>query len=125
TLAHMREIVANLCARLERARLYQSAFEQAGQPLLIAEKDGTIVKMSAGIAARAPECAETETVAALLGGDVARQASPTSARVRFAGYDWQAQSVPLGSERWLIALERPGVVVGGGDWHAMTQALAG
>jgi methyl-accepting chemotaxis protein len=124
-LAHTREIVANLCARLERARLYQSAFEQISMPAMIAEQDGTIVKMSAGIATRAPECAQMETVAALLGSDVARLVTPMASEVRFAGHDWQAMSVPLGGDRWLIGLERPGVVVTGGDWHAMTEALAG
>lgn len=124
-IAYTREIVASLCARLERARLYQTAFEQSDQPALIAEQDGTIVKMSAGVAIRAPECAETDTVTALLGANVARLDETTRARVRFAGYDWRSVSVPLGSERWLIALERPGVVVAEGDWHAMTEALAG
>ncbi|WP_196260720.1 methyl-accepting chemotaxis protein [Pelagibacterium limicola] len=124
-LAHVSEIVANLCGRLERARLYQAAFEQIGQPVLIAAADGKIVKMSSGIAVRAPECAETETVEALWGTDVPRLEKPGSVRIRFAGYDWQAISIPLGQDRWLIGLERPGVVVAERDWYAFTQALAG
>lgn len=124
-IAYVGEIIANLCARLERAHIFQTAFEQAGQPAIIAQKDGTIVKMSAGVAARAPECAEMQSVAALLGGEVPRLDGPASATVRFAGHDWRAVSVPLGGERWLIGLERPGVVIGDGHWHEMTEALAG
>lgn len=124
-IVHMGTIVANLCARLERARLYQTAFEQLGQPALMAEKDGTIVKMSAGLVLRAPACAEKDSVRALLGADVPRSDGPEKTRVHLAGYDWQAVSVPLGQERWLIAFERPGVTIAQGDWHAMTEALAG
>lgn len=124
-IAYVGEIVANLCARLERAHLYQTAFEQSGQPAIIAQKDGTILKMSAGVAARAPECAETQSVAALLGGEVPRLDNPASATVRFGGYDWKAVSTPLGGERWLIGLERPGVVIEEAHYEEMTEALAG
>lgn len=124
-LGYTREMIANLCIRLERARQFQAAFEISGQPMLVADESGTIVKMSAGVAARAPECAQTETIAALFGSDVPRLEKPMKGRVRFAGYDWQAISTPLGSGRWLVALERPGVVMGEGHWYAMTQALAG
>ncbi len=124
-LAYAGEIIANLCARLERARLFQSAFEQADQPLIIAEKNGTIIKMSAGVAVRAPECAETESVSALLGTEVPRLGEKATIAVHFAGHQWQARSLPLGQERWLIGLERPGVVLAESEWRAMTEALAG
>lgn len=124
-LGYSREIIANLCARLERARHYQSAFELSGQPMLIADENGTIIKMSAGIASRAPECAETETIAALFGSDVPRRETALKGRARFANYDWQAISTPVGQGRWLVALERPGVIIGEGHFHAMTEALMG
>lgn len=124
-MAHVQAMVATLCQRLERALVYQAAFEQVSQPVLIAAREGAIVKMSAGIASRAPECAETETVAALLGGPVDLGDVPGVGKVGFAGHGWQVRTVPLQGEKWLVELQRPGVVIGTSDFEAMTEALAG
>src|SRR5690554_6702818 len=58
-LTYIKTMTANLCARIERALVYMTGFEQLSRPALIVDKAGTIIKMSAGLTILAPECAET------------------------------------------------------------------
>lgn len=118
-------LVANLCQRLERALVYMGAFEQVMRPVLVVDAQGTIVKMSAGLAALAPECAETDTAEALLGVPMPLADSRSTLGVRFAGAGWRASATPLSPDRWLIELDRPGVVIGEEALHAFGEAMVG
>lgn len=122
---HARAMVAGLCQRLERALVYMTGFEQLMRPVLLVDAQGVIVKMSAGLAALAPECAETDTAEALLGAPMPLGEGRTAMPVRFAGARWRASAIPLSPERWLIELDRPGVVIGEDAFHAFGEALIG
>src|SRR5690606_14500851 len=102
---------ANLCQRLERAMTYMTAFEALERPAMLVDGEGVIVKMSGGLAALAPECAETDTASALLGVEIAPQAEPATHEVTLSGHRFRATVSPLGNDRWLVEIDRPGRVV--------------
>ncbi|WP_276509768.1 methyl-accepting chemotaxis protein [Pelagibacterium halotolerans] len=124
-IEHMRAITANLCLRLERAMTYCTAFETLARPAMLVDGQGIIVKMSAGLTALAPECAETDTAVALLGIAVELEETPTSHAVALSGQRHIATASPLAPDRWLIELDRPGRVVPATVLDEIGQALAG
>jgi methyl-accepting chemotaxis protein len=124
-IEHMRAITANLCQRLERAMTYMAAFETLDRPAMLVDGTGVIVKMSKGLAALAPECAETDTAAALLGIEIAPQDDIATHAVTLADHRYLATLSPLGHDRWLIELARPGRVVPAHVLLDLGEALAG
>ncbi|WP_417583769.1 methyl-accepting chemotaxis protein [Pelagibacterium sp.] len=124
-IEHMRTITANLCLRLERAMTYCTAFETLARPAMLVDGQGSIVKMSAGLTALAPECAETDTAAALLGVAVALDVNRQSHAVALSGQRHMAMVSPLAPDRWLIEFDRPGRVVPAHILDEIGQTLAG
>jgi methyl-accepting chemotaxis protein len=124
-IEHMRAITANLCLRLERAMTFCTAFETLARPAMLVDGQGIIVKMSAGLTAQAPECAETDTAAALLGIAVGLGEAQESHAVALSGQRHIATVTPLAADRWLIELDRPGRVVPAHVLDDIGQALAG
>lgn len=124
-IEHMRTITANLCLRLERAMTYCTAFETLARPAMLVDGHGIIVKMSAGLSALAPECAETDTAAALLGIAVELGDDPARYAISLSGQRHVAIVRPIAPDRWLIELDRPGRVVPGQVLDEIGQALAG
>ncbi len=124
-IEHMRVITANLCLRLERAMTYCTAFETLARPAMLVDGQGIIVKMSAGLTALAPECAETDTAAALLGIRIEPGDDRASYAVALSGQRHVARVTPLVPDRWLIELDRPGRVVPAHVLDEIGQALAG
>lgn len=124
-IEHMRAITANLCLRLERAMTYMAGFEALERPVMLVDGEGVIVKMSRGLAALAPECAETDTASALLGLDVIPGEEPTAYAVFLAGHRHRATFTPLGGDRWLVEIDRPGRVVSARVLAEIGDALAG
>ena len=122
---HVRTLVANLCQRLERSLAYAGAFERLERPAMLVDGDGVIVKMSAGLTALAPECAETDTASALLGLTVALGPEPSALATRLSGQRWHARTAPISADRWLIELSRPGLAVPRDVIVDVGQALAG
>ena len=123
--AYINTMTANLCARIERALVYMAGFEQLSRPALIVDGAGTILKMTAGLTAIAPECAQTDTAAALLGIDIDLDAQERSAPVRLGGSGWHARWVALGPDRVLIELEKRGVTLPWPAYQGLCDALAG
>lgn len=124
-IAHMRAITANLCLRLERAMTYMAGFEALERPVMLVDGQGVIVKMSRGLAALAPECAETDTASALLGLDVMPGEEPAAYAVALSGQRHRATFTPLGNDRWLVEIDRPGRVVSARVLAEIGDALAG
>lgn len=124
-IEHMRAITANLCVRLERAMTYCAAFETLARPVMLVDGQGTIVKMSAGLTALAPECAETDTAAALLGITIGLGEASESHAVTLSGQRHIATASQLAPDRWLIEFNRPGRVVPAPVLEELGQALAG
>lgn len=124
-IEHMRAITANLCLRLERAMTYMAAFETLERPAMLVDGQGVIVKMSRGLTALAPECAETDTASALLGVTVVPQDEPVAYAVALSGQRHRATLSPVGNERWLIEIDRPGRVVSARVLAEIGEALAG
>lgn len=124
-IEHMRTITANLCLRIERAMTYVAAFEALERPAMLVDGQGTIVKMSRGLTALAPECAETDTASALLGVAVEPQDESAAYAVTLSGQRHRAMLTPLGNDRWLVEIERPGRVVSAQVLAEIGEALAG
>lgn len=124
-LEHMRAITANLCQRLERAMTYMTAFETLDRPAMLVDGQGVIVKMSKGLAALAPECAETDTASALLGIEAEFAEEACEHALTLGDHRYRARVSPLGHDRWLMELERPGRVVCARVLSDLGQALAG
>ena len=124
-IEHMRTITTNLCQRLERAMTFMAAFETLDRPTMLVDGQGIIVKMSRGLTALAPECAETDTAAALLGTEIVPGADVTTYEVTLSDYRYRATLTPLGHDRWLVELERPGKIVSSRVLTEIGQALAG
>ena len=124
-IEHMRTITANLCSRLERAMTYGTAFETLERAAMLIDGQGVIVKMSRGLTALAPECAETDTAAALLGIAITPQDEPVAYAVTLSGQRYRATLSPLGADRWLVEIERPGRVVSARVLAEIGEALAG
>lgn len=124
-IVFMRQITANLCQRLERAMVYTAAIETLSRPVMLVDGEGIIVKMSAGLTALAPECAETDTAAALLGVTVPLDGDTATLAIRLSGQRWHATATPIATDRWLIELSRPGVAVAATTLAALGDALIG
>lgn len=124
-IEYMRAITANLCQRLERAMTYMAAFETLDRPAMLVDGQGVIVKMTRGIATLAPECAETDTAAALLGVGIVLENEATSCDLTLGDHRYRATVSPLGHDRWLVELDRPGRVVSARVLSELAQALAG
>ena len=123
-IEYMRAITANLCSRIERAMIYMAALEALDRPVMLVDGDGVIVKMSRGLTALAPECAETDTAAALLGIAIEPGEETLSYAVNLAGLRYRAVLTPIGTDRWLVELERPGRPVSAHVLSDIAEALA-
>ena len=124
-IEHMRAITANMCLRLESGMTYCTAFETLARPAMLVDGQGVIVKMSAGLTALAPECAETDTAAALLGIVFALGDEPADYAIALSGQRHMATVSALAPDRWLIEIDRPGRVVPAQVLDEIGQALVG
>lgn len=123
-IAYVQGLVANLCQRLERALHFMAGFEQLDHPALLVDGGGRIVKMTSGLAALAPECAERDTAEALLGVALPAQGEPAPTVV-LNGRELVVRVTPLAADRALVDLSRPGLVVPRAAIGGLAEALAG
>ncbi len=124
-IAFVQTITANLCQRLERAMTFMAALESLERPVMMVDGEGVIVKMSAGLTALAPECAETDTAAALLGRPVDLEPRVGVFTVQMSGQRWRVHVRPVAADRWLLEFDRPGLSVSASTVSALGEALAG
>lgn len=119
-------IVAKLCARLERANQFKSAFAGLKQPALLLSPDGEILGTSHGLLAVRPQAEEGQSLDALFGegylqsgGGLAEEGLVTAGGQRFV-----ARRRDLGGGRILLELNPAGHFVADDDLDAFAGALA-
>jgi methyl-accepting chemotaxis protein len=120
-------IIARLCARLERANQFKSAFTGLRQPVLLLSHDGEILGASQGLLAVEPQAEEGQTLDALFGvgylqagGGVAEEGLVTAGRQRF-----EAKRRDAGGGRVVLELSPAGHFIADDDLDAFAEALAG
>lgn len=120
-------IVANLCARLDRAHLVTAAFAGLKQPALVMSAEGEILAASAGLAALEPRAAEGGSVEALFGGGFLTNGGGLAEEelVVAGGQRFEARSKAGGGGRTIIELIPAGHYISDDDLDAFATALAG
>lgn len=120
-------IIAKLCARLERANQFKSAFIGLKQPVLLLSHDGEILGASQGLLAVEPQAEEGQTLDALFGagylhagGGVAEEGLVTAGKQRF-----EARRRDAGGGRVVLELSPAGHFIADDDLDAFAEALAG
>jgi methyl-accepting chemotaxis protein len=120
-------IVANLCARLDRAHLVKAAFAGLRQPAVVLSAEGEILAATEGLARLEPSAVEGATADALFGegflaggGGVAEEELLTIDHQRFAAHRGH-----LGHGRTVLELVPAGHYVSDDDLDAFAAAIAG
>lgn len=120
-------IIARLCARLERANQFRSAFAGLKQPALLLSPDGEILGTSHGLLAVRPQAEEGRSLDVLFGegylqsgGGLAEEGLVTAGGQRF-----EARRRDLGGGRVLLELNPAGHFIADDDLDAFAGALAG
>lgn len=120
-------IIAKLCARLERANEFKSAFTGLRQPALLLSQDGEILGVTQGLLAVEPRAEEGQTLDVLLGagylqggGGVAEEGLVTAGENRF-----EARCRETGGGRSVLELTPAGHFIADDDLDAFVGALAG
>ncbi|MHB1103088.1 MAG: methyl-accepting chemotaxis protein [Devosia sp.] len=120
-------IIAKLCARLERANQFKSAFTGLNQPALLLSHNGEILGASQGLLAIEPRAEEGETLNVLFGagylqagGGAAEEGLVTAGQQRF-----EARRRDAGGGRVVLELTPAGYFIADDDLDAFAGALAG
>lgn len=120
-------IIAKLCARLERANQFKSAFALLSQPALLLSPGGEILGASQGLLAVEPQAEEGQTLDVLFGagylqagGGVAEEVLVTVGQQRF-----EASRRDAGGGRIVLELTPAGHFIADDDLDAFAGALAG
>ncbi|HHY50267.1 MAG TPA: hypothetical protein GYA10_11025, partial [Alphaproteobacteria bacterium] len=120
-------IVANLCARLERAHQFKAAFTGLRRPAVLLSAEGEILGASAGLQELAPAAVEGATADALFGegylaggGGVAEEGLVTVGGDRF-----ETRRRSAGQGRTVLELIPAGHYIADDDLDAFAAALAG
>lgn len=120
-------IIGRLCARLERANQFKSAFSGLRRPALLLSQDGEILGVSQGLLAIEPRADEGQTLDVLFGegflrggGGAAEEGLVTVGRQRF-----EARRRDAGGGRTVLELTPAGHFIADDDLDAFAAALAG
>ena len=115
-------IIASLCARLERANHFKSAFSGLEHPAALLASSGEVLGASRGVQALRPHA--PEAVEALLGAGAPGEPEPPD-RVTVGDAGFIVRRHPLADDRVLVELTPAGQYIADDDLAAFTAALTG
>lgn len=123
----VKALVASLCERLEQMTSFKSAFAALATPALIADRNGDILFVSAGLTKLDPNIVHGKKLAAVFGAGFSLDGTPEQApqRVTFEGRPFDAGLALINGDKVVIGFSRAGLVIGRSHLAAYTDALAG
>lgn len=117
-------IVSNLCARLDRAYNFKSAFASLRQPAAMVASDGEILGVSNGLALVDPAAEEGGLISDVLGGHVLLADMAAESIVTIADRRYVAERRILGGGREVLEFTPAGHHIADDDFDAFVTALA-
>lgn len=123
--ASIEAIIGSLCARLERANQFKSAFGGLRQPAALLAADGTILGATAGLLEIQPQAVEGQSLDALYGeGFLACGGGLAEEGLLVAGSQrYDARRHGAGGQRTLLELTPAGSFIADDDLDAFASAL--
>jgi methyl-accepting chemotaxis protein len=120
-------IVANLCARLDRAHAVKTAFTGLRQPAAVVSKEGEILAATAGLVGLRPQAVEGASLDTVFGeGFLASGGGLAQEQLVAIGEErYHADPRSVGSERLALELIPAGHYIAEDDLDAFATALAG
>lgn len=117
-------IVKSLCARLDRAHNFKSAFASLRQPAALVDGDGEILGISNGLVLAEPRAEEGGLICDVLGGGMLLEDMADESIATIGGRRFVAERRELGGGRSIIEFTPAGHHIADDDFDAFVTALA-
>ncbi|WDR04585.1 methyl-accepting chemotaxis protein [Devosia rhodophyticola] len=123
----IRDIVARMGTRLERAHHFKAGLEAIGQPVLLVTESGTIEAASRGAAALVKGKVEGETLDAVFGAGYLETGggSAEQSLILLGGRRFEVSRRAIGVGRYILEFSPAGQFIEDDDLDAFASALAG